>query len=133
MMSWSIEIIRYGIVGLVNTAGGLAIIFLCMSLGMDDILANLSGYAFGFITSFILNGKWTFRQTTLTHIKLIRFILVTFLAYSVNLLTLLFIRDHLDWGSEVGQLSGVVAYTLVGFLGMKFLTFKAIDAQHGNG
>lgn len=123
-MSVFLETIRYGIVGILNTTVGLAIIILAMSVGMGDIPANITGYSFGFVISYVLNGKWTFRNSELTNVKLIRFSMVIGFAYGMNLLILILVRDALDWDRVLAQLSGVVTYTVVAFFGMKLIAFK---------
>lgn len=124
MSLWSKELVRYIIVGLINTAGGLAIIYLCMALGLGDVTANLIGYAVGFAISFFLNGKWTFRRASLSHVEFAWFVSVVVIAYLVNLGTMLYTRDGLNLGSVVAQMAGVVAYAAVGYFGMKFVAFR---------
>lgn len=120
------EVVRYISVGLINTAGGLALIYLCMTAGLGDVIANLVGYVLGLIFSFYLNGKWTFRRPELTRKDFGRFLSVVAIAYLINLAAMLSVRDGLGWGSYIGQLAGVIAYALVGFFGMKFLAFARV-------
>ena len=124
MNLWSKELVRYAIVGLANTAGGLATIYMCMALGLGDVAANLVGYAAGFAISFFLNGKWTFRRASLSHVEFAWFVSVVVVAYLVNLAVMLYARDGLGLGSAVAQLAGVVAYAVLGYFGMKFVAFR---------
>lgn len=51
---------RFLIVGLVNTAVGLSVIFACKALaGLGDALSNAVGYTVGLAVSFVLNRSWT--------------------------------------------------------------------------
>ncbi len=52
--------IKFGLVGVGNTAFGLTVIYLCKAAGMADVPANVAGYACGLILSFQLNKAWTF-------------------------------------------------------------------------
>lgn len=119
------EIFRYIIVGLINTTGGLLLIYLCMALGIEDIAANFIGYIPGFIVSFFLNGRWTFRRSKLSYLEFWLFSLVILIAYLINISVMLTTRDVLGWGSHIGQISGVVAYILASFIGMKFIAFSS--------
>ena len=118
------EISRYIIVGLINTTEGLLLIYLCMALGIEDVVANFIGYIPGFILSFFLNGRWTFRRSKLSCLEFGRFGLVVLVAYLINISVMLTTRDVLGWGSHLGQISGVVTYTLASFIGMKFIAFS---------
>ena len=120
----SLEVAKFGVVGLINSALGVAAIFICMALGASDIQANFIGYSFGLMLSFVLNGKWTFNRTHLTQRSLTWFMVVTAVAYGANVATLLLVRDTFGWGSTLSQLAGIAPYTLIGFFGMKFIAFK---------
>jgi len=90
---------KYLAVGLINTGGGLILIYLCMAAGLGDVVANLIGYAFGLILSFFLHGRWTFSRAKLTVI-----------AYLANIRVMLSARDALALGSlywPVGWRGGV--------------------------
>lgn len=119
------QVLRYLLVGVVNTAVGLSIIFALMHLGVADVAANAVGYAIGLGVSFVLNGRWTFGAATLDAGRLLRFLLVVGVAYLANLAALVVVRDALGWGSHVGQLAGAAAYTAVGFAGSRRFAFAA--------
>lgn len=127
------QVLRYLLVGVVNTAVGLSIIFALMHAGVSDVAANAIGYAIGLCVSFVLNGKWTFGATALDAGRLLRFLLVVGVAYLANLAALFVARDALGWGSHVGQLAGAAAYTAVGFIGSRWFAFAARRAPDGQG
>lgn len=54
--------IRFGIVGLANTALDFILLFLFVSLGLDKIPANYLSTGLSFIFSFFVNKKFTFRS-----------------------------------------------------------------------
>jgi putative flippase GtrA len=56
-------IVKYGFVGVVNTAVDYGVSMLCgYALKLDKRLATALGYASGLVCSFFLNGKITFRN-----------------------------------------------------------------------
>jgi putative flippase GtrA len=120
-----VQVLRYLMVGVVNTVIGLSIIFALMHLGVADVAANAAGYAIGLCVSFVLNGRWTFGAATLDAGRLLRFLLVVGVAYLANLAALVVARDALGWGSHLGQLAGAVTYTAVGFVGSRWFAFAA--------
>ena len=54
--------IRFGIVGLANTALDFAILFILVALGLDKIPANYVSTGISFIFSFFVNKKFTFKS-----------------------------------------------------------------------
>lgn len=58
------EKIRFGIVGLANTALDFLILFILVGLGVDKIIANYFSTGISFIFSFFVNKKFTFKSTS---------------------------------------------------------------------
>ncbi|HEY8886535.1 MAG TPA: GtrA family protein [Candidatus Microsaccharimonas sp.] len=56
------EKIRFGIVGIANTALDFAILFLLVALGLDKIPANYVSTGVAFIFSFFVNKSFTFKS-----------------------------------------------------------------------
>jgi putative flippase GtrA len=110
-------------VGVLNSAVGLLIIYLGMASGLSDVTANAVGYLVGFGISFAINSKWTFQQTR-TRASMLRFLLVTAVAYCGNLATMLATRDMLHVDHRLAQMAGVIAYTLIGFTGARLYAFR---------
>lgn len=54
--------IRFGIVGVANTALDFAILFLLVALGLDKIPANYISTGISFIFSFFVNKSFTFKS-----------------------------------------------------------------------
>ena len=90
-------LIRYLLVGVVNTLVGLGIIYLAMYfLQMDVASSNAFGYAIGIMVSFALNKKWTFDNQDHIVYSFLRYLLVLLVAYVTNLATVLFVNSHFD-------------------------------------
>ena len=54
--------IRFGIVGLANTALDFAILFLLVAFGLDKIPANFISTGVAFVFSFFVNKSFTFKN-----------------------------------------------------------------------
>lgn len=54
--------IRFGIVGLANTALDFILLFILVGLGLDKIPANYISTGISFIFSFFVNKKFTFKS-----------------------------------------------------------------------
>ena len=72
------QVVRYAVVGSVNTAIDFGLLFLLKSLGLPVELANVCSTGTAFIFSFFAHTKITFK-TTDTHVvrEMILFIIVT--------------------------------------------------------
>ena len=56
------EKIRFGIVGIANTALDFAILFILVALGLDKIPANYISTGISFVFSFFVNKSFTFKS-----------------------------------------------------------------------
>lgn len=119
--------IRFALVGLINSVSGLLIIFLAMYSGFDDVLANAIGYSWGFMISFILNNNWTFINRGSVATNFARFLVVTLVAYILNLITVILMIDGLQVNAFISQSLGVPVYAVISYLGCKHYAFSNND------
>ena len=118
------SLIRYLLVGVVNTLIGLTSIYAGLYLlGLGDVAANAAGYAVALLFGFALNRGWTFQTRDRPVRRMLRYGLVLAAVYAVNLVTVLYARDVWAIGSYAAQAAGIVPYTLTGYLGSRFLVF----------
>jgi putative flippase GtrA len=120
-------LIRFALVGLINSVLGLLIIFLAMYFGFDDVLANAIGYSGGFMISFILNKNWTFINRGSVATNFARFLVVTLVAYCLNLITVILMIDGLQVNAFISQSLGVPVYAVISYLGCKHYAFSNND------
>jgi putative flippase GtrA len=120
--------LRFLVVGLANTALGLAAIYFAkLVLQFDDIAANATGYACGLVAAFVLNSTWTFGYRGRTVPAIGRFLASFLVAYGANLLTV--------WGliqasvnGYIAQAAGILPYTLCFYLLCRLIVFH--DRRH---
>lgn len=117
------QLVTYGLIGILNTTVGLACIFLLMWLGVSVYWANFFGYALGLFISFALNCKFTFRQHH-TKTKFIKFAIGVMIAYLINLIAVYTVLQISPDSKHIAQLTGVIFYTIFGFLLNKFWALK---------
>ncbi len=119
------RLLRFGLVGVSNTAVGLGTVYLCWhGLGWPDLVANPAGFAVALGWSYLLNRRFTFRSQQAHASALWRFVLVSGSAYAMSLLVLLLARHSLSVDSFLPHLCANVAYTLLAFLGYRFVVFR---------
>jgi len=120
------RMIRFALVGLLNTSIGLGTIYLLQNgFGLDYRIANTAGYTIGIINSFILNRTWTFknRDKRLTRQGAI-FLLVAGVCWGAQFLALIVIVEFFSVRKEYAQAIAMVIYTGFNYLGLRLFVFK---------
>lgn len=81
-----LQLLRYIIVGGINTVIGYAVILsLVYYFKVNPLISNIVGYSVCLALSFFLNKHFTFRSTSETRKEVIPFIIVFLIAYNLNL------------------------------------------------
>lgn len=123
--------LRFGAVGLVNTAIGLLAIYaVIFFFNTGPAVANAIGYAIGLAVSFALNRLWTFGDSRSLGKVLPRYLLVAANSYLLNLSVVLLGTHHFGVGPYLVQFFGIGVYTVVMFLGCRWFVFQA--PRHSN-
>ncbi len=127
------EMIRFGVVGALNTAIGLSVIFAGISLGLGDVSANVCGYAVGLTASFFLNRRWTFSHEGHLDARLLARYLSSFaIAYLSNLFVTLSLIESGLVPRPVGHVVGAIVYTALFYLFCRGFVFSARDVGKRN-
>lgn len=120
-----IQLLSYSVVGVLNTILGYAVIFACMGwLDWGGVVSNVAGYAVGFVTSFKLNKRFTFRSTGDARRELLRFILVFLLSYFANLIVLVGLTEQFGIDVWWSQLIAGGVYFGCSFMLSKYYVFS---------
>lgn len=120
-----IQLIKFLLVGVFNTALGYAVIFSCMYLlALSAVLSNVIGYSAGLIFSYTLNRTVTFKNISKSKTDIFRFLLVFLVAYFVNLFVLLFLIRVTGFNEGVAQVLAGLVYVMVSFLLNKYYVFR---------
>jgi putative flippase GtrA len=121
------ELVRYAIVGVLNSAIGIGSILALSALGVPDVTANAVGFCVGFACSYALNGLWTFRSRRLDRSAFAGYAIVVAICYGANLLALVSLR-HAGLDPRAAQVCGVAVYSVLAYLGMKHFAFRRRSA-----
>ncbi|HUW27537.1 MAG TPA: GtrA family protein [Sulfuriferula sp.] len=124
MMGLVRQSLRFGAVGLVNTAIGLTAIYALMFFfSADPALANVVGYAIGLTVSFALNRAWTFNNTQPVIHVMPKYLLTAAASYLLNLGAVVTCTSYLSANPYLAQLVGVGIYTVCMFFGCRWFVF----------
>lgn len=132
-----VQLVKYALVGCLNTLLTLGVIFLCKSiLGINDYVSNALGYIVGLINSFIWNKNWVFRSSGGYRRELVLFLIGFAMCYALQFMVVWVINQ--SWfgdteydlgffvisGYGIATLVGNVAYTGANFIYNRLVTFK---------
>jgi putative flippase GtrA len=120
------QIIKYCLVGVINTLITAVILFTLMNcFGVSYKTSNAAGYIVGFINSFIMNKSWTFKENQAPAIKQFLWFLAVFIVcFFLQRCLLIFLVEELVINKNISQLIGMVFYTLTSFALNKLFAFK---------
>ena len=122
--------LRFGLVGAINTAVGLAVIMVCIAAGMADVEANATGYAVGLTMSFFLNRRWTFGHSDRIDGSLvIRYAASFLIAYIANLTVALALIGAETVARPVAHVIGAGVYTALFYVLCRSYVFAGGSAQ----
>ena len=108
-----IQFLKFLIVGGLNTAVTLAVIFLCKSLlGINPYISNALGYVAGVLNSFVWNRAWVFRSCGHVGAEAVKFLVGFSLCY---LLQLLFVWGATNFSPLGGMEWSICGFTLSGY------------------
>lgn len=82
------QLVRFAIVGVLNTAISLAVYKLAVDIGVAYPVASVVAFIVGALNSYTLNRVWTFRAGAFTGAGLARYLVVQLVGLGVNELVL---------------------------------------------
>lgn len=127
-----IELVRYGVIGLLTNSIGYLIYLLITYAGGTPKITMSALYAAGTAIGFISNRKWTFSHDGNLMSAGVRYIFAHSLGYSLNLSILIILVDHLGYPHQWAQVFSVFAVAGFLFLMFKFFVFpKTLIDQGG--
>jgi putative flippase GtrA len=128
-------LIRFGLVGVLNTVVGLAVIMgLDLGLHVDPHLANAGGYAVGIAIGFSLNHGFVFRSDGHMGRTGVKYLAAVAAAFAVNQLVLagaLRLYNGMALGQAAAQVTAMASYTLLLFGLCRVWVFKSQPESGG--
>ena len=116
-------VLRYGVVGLANTAVGFGGILFCMLvLALPPALSNVLGSAVSYVLGYLLHRRFTFRSSVAHRRGLPSWLLVTAIGFGANLAVLAKLIA-LGVDPVLAQAVAVATYITVTFLLSRFFVF----------
>ncbi|TAJ71611.1 MAG: GtrA family protein [Phenylobacterium sp.] len=122
-------LIRFGIVGVLNTIVGYSVIAgLDLGLGVDSHLANAVGYVVGIVFSYFLQRSFVFASQRGHRQTVVSYAIAAGLAFLINqgvLAVALRVIGDLEWQRALAQLVAMASYSIAFFILMRLWVFRA--------
>lgn len=133
-----IQLVKYLVVGVMNTLITLFVIFACKTwLQVNPYVSNAIGYVAGLINSFLWNRTWVFRSNGKMTRQAVVFLTGFCVCYAIQFMVVWLLNQswfgHTQYmllpgvfvtGYGIATLIGNVCYTLSNFVYNRLVTFK---------
>lgn len=116
------ELMRYGIVGIVQNSAGYIIYLLLTWIGLDPKIVVAFSYPIAMYISYQGNKKFTFSGVNGNKTAL-KYLLSHFIAYLMNLLFLYYFSDVLGYPHQIVQLISIGVVSIYLFIAFKLYVF----------
>jgi putative flippase GtrA len=124
---WSIRILRFFVIGAINTLFSYLVYAGLVLLGMHYWLATLISTVLGVIFNFFTTGRIVFRS--LDNRRFVRFVLVYAFTYIVNILLLRWLVDGLGMDKLLAGALVTLPVALLSYYLNAIWTFKNISGK----
>jgi putative flippase GtrA len=119
------QIWRYTVTAIINTGLGIFVILtLHVGLNLGLVVSNAVGYGIGVLCSFTLNRSWTFSSQTNILSAGVKYLITVGIAFALCI-TLITSLQVADTQYVVAQVMGSSLYSIVVFLGAKYVIFTS--------
>ncbi|WP_025720156.1 GtrA family protein [Paenibacillus sp. 1-18] len=121
-----LPIIRFGMVGLVNTGVDYIIFMLLAWAGVPVLIAQIVSYSCGTANSYILNSKWTFnkQRSNDTHkSQLPKFIAINLIVLGLTALLLQLLHTGTELPLALCKLIATAAGMIINYIGSRYWVF----------
>lgn len=120
-----IQFIKFGLVGVSNTAISLIIYYALIYFGINYIIANTVGFIISVLNAYYWNNKYVFKKSTNSNVKAI---IKTFMCYGVTFVLstvlLIVMVKYLGISQLIAPIINLIITVPLNFLMNKFWTFK---------
>ena len=121
------QMVRYGIVGTIGAVIDFGLLnLLVLYLDWNVYLAATVGFTAAASSNYVLNLKWTFRDSPSKHrlVQYGQFILVALLGLMINNGTMYILIENFGWWFNFAKLSAVLVVFVWNYLANRYWTFR---------
>ncbi len=112
---------KFGVWGAINTIIGLSVIMALQRISDRPYFSNTAGFAIGGVVGYYLHAKKTFNARPTTQ-GLIKYMLTLAIGYSLNILSLSLLIDHMS--PYAAQALSIFIYMCYSYLATRLVVFR---------
>lgn len=124
-----LQVIRYGVVGILNNLLGYLIYLLITMFGVDPKIVITMLYPVGATTAYFGHSRYSFSSHGGNTNTVLRYALAHFVGYCVNFLMLLILSDKLNLPHQAVQAFAIFVVAGVLFLMFKYFVFPRSECR----
>ncbi|MGZ0039300.1 GtrA family protein [Paenibacillus ottowii] len=121
-----LPMIRFGIVGLVNTGVDYIIFMLLAWAGVPVVVAQIISYSCSTANSYILNSRWTFSKQQANNTnkgQLLKFIVINLIVLGITSLLLQVLHTETELPLALSKLIATAAGMIINYIGSRYWVF----------
>lgn len=118
------KFIKFGLVGVLNTAITIVIFNILRFTGIDMIVANTIGYICGIANSYFWNNRWVFKSNSRDVATASKFVVVNLITMFINNCILILLAQKIGINEVIAQGVALGLTTVINFIGNKVWTFN---------
>lgn len=119
-----LQLIRYGVVGIVSNLAIYFVYLLITYLGVEPKIVMTLVYVVGAFIGFVGNRKWTFAHRGDSSSAALRYVLAHLFGYLLNFLILFTFVDYLGYAHQWVQAVAIIIVAGYLFVVFKYFVFR---------
>jgi putative flippase GtrA len=122
----SSQLIKFGLVGFLNTAVDFGIFtLLTAAAGLGSTISHIISYTCGVLNSYFFNRTWTFKLKSKVHLmEFFMFLLVNLASLGLSTLVLNYLETGANLSLYLAKAGATICSMAINFVGSKLLVFK---------
>lgn len=123
-------LIKFGIVGVMNTAVDALVFTMLAALGTPALIAQVISYSCGVLNSYWWNGQWTFRDARRQgpNNELLRFVITNLIVLALSSLILFLSNNILGLNLVISKAAATLLGMILNYIGSRYWVFRAVSA-----
>lgn len=132
-MTFALQFMKFGLVGLINTAVQLLVYYLLLYLGANHYFANFIGFLCSVGNSYLWNSLWVFskEKTEAKKKSIVKFFSIYLFTFLLSNIFLFLFVDYWGVSDKIAPLLIVCINTPINFLLSKLWAFRNNTKEGG--
>ncbi|MBE5816567.1 MAG: GtrA family protein [Clostridiales bacterium] len=130
-----VRLIRFTLIGGVNTAVDYGVFFLLHTLlHVGSLISQVISFSSGVVCSYFLNRRFTFKaKNKMSTAEVIKFIILNLIAMGSSVLVVWVFETYFHISPYIAKLASMLVSFTINYVGNRFFIFKAeVDNQTQN-